>query len=138
MTSWLIDALLRWGWRCVCWLSLASIASALLLVFRSPSVLICTLATLLLGTPIAYGFFRGYLKVLTSRSGLGPIPIWYTVSVLYLCVASVPLSVIVLPFQWNAIRTDDINFGILLGGIPGGLAVAIAAAKTLDECRLVA
>ena len=138
MTSWLVEALLRWGWRTVWWLSSVIAAGSLLFVFRYPFVTVWTFAALALATPIAYGFFRAYLKRLTSRSSLGRIPIWYTVAVLYLGVAAVPISLIVLPLQWRAIGTDEMNLGLLLGGIPSGLGVAVAAARTLDDCRLVA
>jgi hypothetical protein len=138
VTNWLIGALLRWGWRCVWWLSLAIAACALLFVFRSPSMTMWSLVALVLETPIAYAFFRAYLKALTSRSRLSSISTWYTVAVLYFGVAALPLSIIVLPLQWSTLRTDDISLGLILGGMPSGLAVAIAAAKTLDECRLVA
>jgi hypothetical protein len=140
MTDWLVDSLLRHGWRVVIGLSLACAVGALFCPAYPANVKLCTILALAATTPIAYGFFRLYLKAVTStdRNWLGPIPIWYTILVMYLGAAALPLSVILLPFYWKQVPTNGVGFALFVGGLPNGFGVAIAAARTLNEYRLLA
>jgi hypothetical protein len=140
MTDRLIDFLLKRGWRCVIWLSFACVVGTLICPAYTVAVKLLAILVLVATTPFAYGFFRLYLKALTSkdRGWLEAIPIWYTVAVMYIFAAAVPLLAVVLPFHLKEVPTDGISFALFMGGIPSGMGVAIAAAKTLDECRVIA